>query len=115
VPRISVVVNADEYPHVPSERPDWRESYYFNFVDQESGVSGFTTIGLLPKLKKREFVFALFHDDKRELHYLEPEGPVPDDFAESLISAAEAGPLGAVTSSNPDMLTASSSYQAVAA
>jgi hypothetical protein len=82
--RISAVPNADEYPHAPSERPDWRESYYFNFVDQESGVSGFTTIGLLPNLKKREFVFALFHDDKRELHYLEPEGSVPDDFVVSL-------------------------------
>ena len=84
MPRISVVANADEYPHAPSDHPDWRESYYFNFVDVTSGVSGFTTIGLLPNLKKREFVFALFHDEKRELHYLEPEGSVPDDFAESL-------------------------------
>jgi hypothetical protein len=53
-------------------------------VDLESGISGFTTIGLLPNLKKREFDFALFHDDKRELYYLEPEGSVPGNFVESL-------------------------------
>jgi hypothetical protein len=84
VSRISAVPNADEYLHVQSELLDWRESYYFSFVDLESGISGLTTIGLLPNLKKREFVFAIFHDDKRELHYREPEGTVPDDFAESL-------------------------------
>jgi len=81
---ISAVASADEYPHVPSDRPDWRESYYFNFVDPDNGISGFTTIGLLPNLKKREFVFALFHDDRREVYFIEPEGPIPNDPVKSL-------------------------------
>jgi hypothetical protein len=84
VPLISIVASEDERPHVPSERQDWRESYYFNFVDLTNGISGFTTVGLLPNLKKREFVFALFHDDKRETYLIEPEGPIPENPARSL-------------------------------
>jgi hypothetical protein len=74
----------DESAHSPSERPDWRESYYFNFVDSESKVSGFSTIGILPNAAKREFVFVLFHDDKREVYFVEPSGAVPKGFSESL-------------------------------
>ncbi len=73
-----------EYLHKVGERPDWRESYYFNWVDSDSGVSGFTTIGLLPNVDKREFVFALFYDDRREVYFMEPEGSVPDEMGEAL-------------------------------
>jgi len=74
----------DEKSHSPSDRKDWRESYYFNFVDMESGVSGFTTIGLLPHVHRREFVFALFHRDKRHFYYQEPATPFSLDSMESL-------------------------------
>ena len=30
----------DDYIHEPNERPDYRESYYFNWVDLNSGISG---------------------------------------------------------------------------
>ena len=78
------LVDYDEYAHEPNECQDWRESYYFNWVDLESGISGFSTIGLLPNASKREFVFALFHNDKREAYFAEPEGAVSDDFHASL-------------------------------
>jgi hypothetical protein len=81
---MSDLSDADEYPHAPSERPDWRESYYFNFVDLDSGISGFTTIGLLPNLGKREFVFTLFRGEKRELYFVEPEGRVANDLVKQL-------------------------------
>jgi hypothetical protein len=74
----------DERNHKPSDRKDWRESYYFNFVDTERGVYGFTTIGLLPQAAKREFVFALFHRDKRHFYYQEPAAPYSFDSFESL-------------------------------
>jgi hypothetical protein len=75
----------DDYLHTPNERPDFRESYYFNWVDLESGVSGFTTIGLLPNAKKREFVFALFYGDNlREAYWKEPNGAVSDDLDKAL-------------------------------
>ncbi|MCX8183060.1 MAG: hypothetical protein N3F08_01370 [Crenarchaeota archaeon] len=65
----------DEENHRPSERKDWRESYYFNFVDLENMVSGFATIGLYPNLPKREFVFAVFHSGERHLYFKEHETP----------------------------------------
>lgn len=74
----------DEYNHIANERADWRESYYFNWVDLGSGISGFSTIGLLPNAKKREFVFVLFYDGGREIHFNEPEGPFDDDLPVSL-------------------------------
>ncbi|MFW9960498.1 MAG: hypothetical protein ACFFDV_05735 [Candidatus Thorarchaeota archaeon] len=78
------LAEVDEYAHEADENPDWRESYYFNWADLDSGVSGFSTIGLLPNKKKREFVFALFYDQEREVHFKEPSGSFPDDFTESM-------------------------------
>lgn len=74
----------DEANHKPSSRKDWRESYYFNFVDINNEISGFTTIGLLPNTPKREFVFALFHGDKRYLYYKEHESAFSLEAFESL-------------------------------
>ncbi len=74
----------DEYAHEADENQDWRESYYFNWVDIDSGISGFSTIGLLPNTKKREFVFALFYDQEREVYFNEPSDSIPEDFSKSL-------------------------------
>jgi hypothetical protein len=76
----------DDYAHEPSENPTWRESYYFNWVDIETGISGFSTIGLLPNAQKSEFVFVLFYENEREVYFVEPEGAIPDDFKESISS-----------------------------
>ncbi|MBS7268697.1 MAG: hypothetical protein KIH10_07690 [Candidatus Freyarchaeota archaeon] len=72
VSRSPSLMDSDELLHRPDERQKWRESYYFNWVDAENNVSGFTTIGILPNEKRREFVFLLFVDDKMEVHYQEP-------------------------------------------
>ncbi len=74
----------DEFLHEAGDRDDWRESYYFNWVDPQSKISGFSTIGLLPNLKKRELVFVLFYDDKREVYFLEPEGEIVDGIDEGI-------------------------------
>ncbi len=65
----------DEENHKPSGRKDWRESYYFNFVDLENMVSGFTTIGLYPNLSRREFVFAVFQGGERYIYHQEHDSP----------------------------------------
>lgn len=78
------LTETDEYAHTADEESGWRESYYFNWVDLDTGISGFSTIGLLPNTKKREFVFALFHGNEREVYFQEPEGAFSDDFSESL-------------------------------
>jgi len=63
---------ADELLHNPTDEMKWRESYYFNWVDLKNGVSGFSTIGILPNEKRREFVFLLFLEDQNEIYYKEP-------------------------------------------
>ena len=68
---MSSIKKTDDYFHTAEGKLDWRESYYFNFVDTETGTSGFTTIGILPNLRKGEFVFALFRQDKLDIYYKE--------------------------------------------
>ncbi len=63
---------SDEYLHNPTKELKWRESYYFNWVDLENKISGFSTIGILPNEKRREFVFFLFLKDRNETYYKEP-------------------------------------------
>ncbi len=69
---MSSITEKDDYLHQPDDQEKWRESYYFNWVDKENEISGFTTIGLLPNARKREFVFILFYRDAlRAIHYQE--------------------------------------------
>ena len=76
--------DADDYLHKPTADRDWRESFYFNWVDTKSHVSGFSTLGVLPNAPKREFVLALFVDDTPEFYFAEPKDPVPQRFADAL-------------------------------
>jgi hypothetical protein len=69
----STLTDKDELLHRPTADSKWRESYYFNWVDLENKVSGFSTIGVMPNENKREFVLALFVDSQMEVHYQEPE------------------------------------------
>lgn len=71
----------DDYLHTPSQSPDWRESYYFNFVDAKTGISSFSTIGLLPNLGRREFVFALFYGEFKKIYYNEVSGGFDRDLS----------------------------------
>ncbi len=64
--------DSDEFLHIPTEELKWRESYYFNWVDVENKISGFSTIGIVPNENKREFVFILFLKDRNEIYYKEP-------------------------------------------
>jgi len=70
---ISSLIEADELLHQPTEELKWRESYYFNWVDLQNKISGFSTIGIVPNEKKREFVFLLFLKDRNEVYYKEPK------------------------------------------
>jgi hypothetical protein len=69
----STLTDKDELLHRPTADSKWRESYYFNWVDLENKVSGFSTIGITPNESKREFVLALFIDNRMEVYYQEPE------------------------------------------
>jgi hypothetical protein len=69
----AALTEKDELLHRQTTESKWRESYYFNWVDLENKVSGFSTIGVVPKEKKRELVLALFIDNQVEVYYQEPE------------------------------------------
>jgi hypothetical protein len=66
------VYEDDELLHSPTDDLKWRESYYFNWVDLNNRVSGFSTIGFVPHEKKQELVFFLFMEDFNEIYYREP-------------------------------------------
>ena len=68
----SPLIETDELLHKPTSELKWRESYYFNWVDIENEVSGFSTIGIVPNEKRREFVFLLFLKERNEVYYKEP-------------------------------------------
>ena len=68
----SSLTEEDELLHKPSDELKWRESYYFNWVDLQNEISGFSTIGIVPNENKREFVFLLFLKNKNEVYYKEP-------------------------------------------
>jgi hypothetical protein len=69
----SGLTEKDELLHHPTKEKKWRESYYFNWLDLNNKISGFSTIGLVPNEKRREFVFLLFMEDTNEVYYREPE------------------------------------------
>lgn len=62
----------DELLHPPTDELKWRESYYFNWLDLDNKISGFSTIGIVPNENRREFVFLLFLEDRNEVYYKEP-------------------------------------------
>jgi hypothetical protein len=66
-------VEADDFLHQPTNELKYREAYYWNWVDLEAKISGFSTIGIVPNENRREFVFLLFLDGTREFYYKEPE------------------------------------------
>ena len=68
----SLFKDSDDLLHNPDKTLKWRESYYFNWVDVNNKISGFSTIGILPNEKRREFVFLLFIDNKLKFYYREP-------------------------------------------
>ncbi|SCW34344.1 hypothetical protein SAMN02927924_00065 [Sphingobium faniae] len=56
----------DHLPHQKTDAPDWRESYYCNFVDMNSDVCGLFWQGVRPNSQNGESVFLLF-DDKTDI------------------------------------------------
>jgi hypothetical protein len=80
------LTDADELLHQPTSELKWRESYYFNWADLENKISGFSTIGIVPNEKRREFVFLLFLNDRNEIYYKEPTLQIFDDNIDEMLS-----------------------------
>ena len=82
----STLSEKDELLHQPSSESKWRESYYFNWVDLQNEISGFSTIGILPNENRREFVFLLFLKERNEIYYKEPVLVQYEDDIDSMLA-----------------------------
>jgi hypothetical protein len=76
----------DEYLHQPNKDLKWRESYYFNWADLKNHLSGFSTIGIVPNEKRREFVFLLFLEDRKESKLIKYEDNIDTMLKEKRLS-----------------------------
>ena len=58
------VTERDEYAHLPSAHPLWRESHYFNFYDCKQHIGGFTTIAVMPNQSSVEAGLVIVRDNR---------------------------------------------------
>ena len=55
----------DDLMHAVGDDPSWSESYYFNFVDPDSGIGMFTRMGFRPGNGWADALHAIYLDGKR--------------------------------------------------
>lgn len=61
--------DSDEYTHsFPSYLPNWSESWYFNFIDENAGVDWVSRISYNPFDKKSNVLSVLFIDDEPNVY-----------------------------------------------
>ncbi|MHA1251517.1 MAG: DUF7065 domain-containing protein [Candidatus Helarchaeota archaeon] len=59
----------DEYSHIyPEYLPNWSESWYFNFIDEDAGVDWVTRISYNPFEKGSNVLSVLFIDNKPKVY-----------------------------------------------
>ncbi|MHA1751700.1 MAG: DUF7065 domain-containing protein [Candidatus Helarchaeota archaeon] len=64
-----ILKNEDEYSHIyPEYLPNWSESWYFNFIDEKSGVDWVSRISYNPYEKGSNVLSVLFIDNKPRVY-----------------------------------------------
>jgi hypothetical protein len=53
----------DERSHVPSGNPEWRESFFFGFVDEASGIGTYSSLGEKPSSGRSGYICTVWRDD----------------------------------------------------
>ena len=69
----------DEHPHTPGEEEFWNESWYFDLVDEQSGVGVYVRLGRYPNLKGSWYNAVITHPKKGLLAVTDYECPHPKD------------------------------------
>ena len=72
-------VAEDEHPHSPGEEEFWNESWYFDLVDEKSGVGVYVRLGRYPNLKGSWYTTAITHPVRGLLAVTDYESPHPKD------------------------------------
>jgi hypothetical protein len=76
---MALAYDDDAKSHEVTDAPDWRESYYCNFADPNSGLHGVAWQGVRPNTGRGEAVFVLYDEDTPLIHAVDMAVPVPAD------------------------------------
>jgi hypothetical protein len=80
----------DDFIHQISEESTWREAFYFDFIDPDSGLSGFGYSGVHPNQEMGDVIFALWKGDVLLAKFTRWDFNIPRDIAEERL---DFGPL----------------------
>jgi hypothetical protein len=68
----------DEARHTPGEENLWNESWYFDFTTTESGLAGYTRLGLYPNRNEAWITLALVRAGGPTLRYVDTAAALPE-------------------------------------
>jgi hypothetical protein len=69
----------DEYPHSPGSEELWNESWYFDVVDEKSGVGAYVRLGRYPNLQGSWYTAVITHPTKGLLAVTDYQCPHPGE------------------------------------
>jgi len=87
---MSSLTAQDESIHQTGEENTWREAFYFDFVDAESGLSGFGYAGVHPNQETGDVMFALWQNDVLLARFIFCDFNIPGNIGEERLGF---GPL----------------------
>jgi len=80
----------DDLMHATGAEQGWREAYYFDFIDPDSGLSGFGYSGVHPNQQIGDVIFALWKGDRLLARFTRWDFNIPRDIGEERM---DFGPL----------------------
>ncbi len=81
---------ADDDIHPIGPEPSWREAFYFDFIDPETGLTGFGYSGVHPNQEAGDVIFALWKNDVLLAKFTRWDFNIPRDIGEERL---DFGPL----------------------
>jgi len=81
---------ADDHIHATGDEPSWREAFYFDFIDPETGLTGLGYSGVHPNQETGDVIFALWKNDVLLARFTRWDFNIPADIGEERL---DFGPL----------------------
>lgn len=85
------LVPSDDGIHPTGAEPDWREAFYFDFIDPDSGLTGFGYSGVHPNRETGDVIFALWRRNTLLARFTCWDFNIPQDIGAERL---DFGPLG---------------------
>jgi hypothetical protein len=79
---MKLIESDDLAAHEKSDAPAWRESYYCNFFDHDSGLHGLSWLGVRPNDEHGEALFAIFDGEETLLRHIDFKVPISKDVGD---------------------------------